>query len=724
MNRWPAVLAVLILLPAAAAVSWMDASGDQRLGRPTHYEDAEPQYQWFDADGASWYGNVDLVSASIEETAADLVFTIEVAGEGDDPPPVPGGPSFDEFVHGFSFQFREREYLVGFTQGFFGGGDLMISLLSRFDVFGQELYFPSFHAAPATVQGSGWTGVLPKAVFRDENLVPLREGDHLEKISLFASNNDISFGGPTDFCPDVPGQPTDPPGFAYCAWVVRDEATDLGSLEVKVTPPGVGHLFLRIPEPYRMSNGLATTYLFEADLRNLEEVEDTVTLQVSDVPKDWEVRLPSSVRFSGKGDGSVPVAVTVPFSHVHGQSHFMTLSAVSRLNASAIVETGFGVIFADPPQPAGHHDTLYFHGEDFCPPDFGFSCAQAYMNAEPDPAEPRYSNGRFVNEVDGYPPYYDFSDPDQATLPAVRTWDIPLSPQLGIGVDFDVSKRGTLTTALRFDEAWAGDVEATLLLRSYGQDRVTHRTLAAGITQGVDFPAGQAVSVDVELGVDPAADIIHFSQGQNLVLYVNVTDTTGTPWQLRYGDAWMVMDETQMLLPLLDYHEPVDLSGLRFADLQIERLNQTLKYVNPGKTTLFVFNVTNIGTRQATMDWEVAGPERFAAWARVAPAATHLAPGGNGTVVVRIAPPADAVEGDVAELLLVGTMRQDPATQLFGRLVAAVTTQDEIPDEAGAADMLEGAAKKANDANQKDSPAPPMLVAVALAVAVVARRRN
>ncbi len=705
------LLVALLLLPAASAVTWDDDTSDQRLGYATHYENGEPSYHWVDAGEQGWYEVVDIVSATVDETASDIVFTLIPAGTGTDGPPA--GPEFNEFVHGFSYEYKgETRHVAFFTDR---GDTPIIAHARSFEIFGSNIVFPSGWLRPAMeLDGGGWRGSLPKDTFRDENQIPMREGDVMEDIRVFAHDNDFFNSGPLIFGPPcAEPEPTGPALYGPCPWTAVDEM-DGSSFTVELTPPGVGHVFLRIDEPYRLSNGLATTYLFEADLHNLEAIDDTIVLQVSDLPNGWEVRHPATATFSGKGSQTIPIALTVPFSHQHGNSHYMRLSAISQHNESAIVESQFGIIFADPPQPAGHHDTLWFYGIDYCDGNFG-GCAQATMNAGSEPSENRW--GRPVDEIPGDAGFRSpFTEPAQ---PAVRSWDIWLDPSLGIGLDFDLSRQGTLAVDIRFDDDWAGTLDAALMLERYDWENDDWSTTKLGSGQ-TDVTAGAGSTQSLQLAMDflPAADLIPYQSGQNLVLLLNATDTSGVPGYLKNGDATLLTPESWMQLPLIDYHEEVDLSGLDFAELTIERLNGTFRYVNPGGTTVFGFKVGNVGPT-ATIDWELVGQEDMLDWATLTPASSRVPTDGNATVVVRVQPPADAEEGDVLELLLVGTERET-GTPLYGRLTAYVTTEIELEDESAVAEQLEKEA--AETADGKDSPLPLLLVVAGLGLAVLRRR--
>ncbi len=719
------LLLAILLLPLAQAVTFDDAVGDQRIGYITHYENGEPQWQWIDADDQGWYQNVDVQKVDITETEEDLVFTMRIGSmDVDQPPGAEAGPAFEEFAHIIAFTLGGEEHHVGFVEDIFFDTGIVLAPLSKIDfsILG-TLYFPRiFQSSPADTlaDGAGWTASLPKSLFRTADLIPLREGMVLEDIRVGALENEFTFSGTTAGCPNAQ---TDPPGLPFgggwCYWTVEDLSPDpAGLYEVELTPPGVGHLFLRMEAPIRLSNGLATTYLFEARLHNLEPIEDKVRLQVSDVPDGWEVRLPSTATFTGEAEQTIPIAVTVPFSHQHGASHFMELTAISTTDPTIVLEDGFGVIFADPPQPAGHHDTLWFHGEDPCGEQFngGRGCPYVFMNAAKDPGDRRFFDSRVVDEYWQSTRFYEPLDPSQAEEPARIDWVVDMSPSLGIGLDFDTSKPARFEVGLKFENDFQADLDAALVLYDFVDDRMTR--LAEGSTEAA-FTAGTGSIVEFELDVLPDADLLPFQPGRTLVLFVNATDTSGLPWYVQRTDAAMLLDDTELQLPLIDYHEEVDLSGLSFADLQIKRLNHTFKGVNPGNTTLFGFQVDNLGQAKATLDWQIVGSDPFTSWATIQPVVTHVGAGKNGTVVVSVKAPADAVEGDAAELLLVGTSREDPDVQLFGRMTAYVVEDDEIPDESVHVQELVEEAEKQNKASKK-SPLPLVLVLAAL---LLARRR-
>jgi hypothetical protein len=696
------------------------------MGTATHYENGEAQYDWRETDALGWYRGIDLLSASIEETPSSLRFTFEVAdfeSEQATPSRVGFTPYFEEWVRGVTFDLEGQPYTVGVIQDPFGG-DMVLASLYDFSFPGVgNYYFPDFRTvAPAVPleSSAGWTGEIEKRWLRTPELIPLREGHVLENIRMFASNT--GFSGAFTPCPDADtASPGSPPRVAICtATVVDDSGTEpIGRLEVVETPPGVGHIFMRMQAPYRFSNGLATTYLFEAQVYNLEAMADDVVLQVSEIPPGWDVRAPAIASFEGAGMQTIPIAVTVPFSHQHGSNHLMSLTAVSQLNQSAAIDQPFGVIFADPPQPAGHHNTLWFHAEDPCGEDFagGQGCPRLYMNAAQDP-EPLYRNSRWVDEVSsGSGVMISASNP---AAPAKAFWDVRLAPSLRVGLELDAAKEGTLKFALRTGYDWTARIDAEVVLYDFASG--SHTQLLQGSITDVALAAGTAKSIDITMII--TADKLRYSPapGQGLLLRINATDESGLPGNAKPGNVFFITDESTLSLPLLDFHEDVDLAGLEFSNLQIDRISERLKAVNPGKTTVFEFNVTNLGTGRATLDWTIAGPDHFVGWAKAAPSTSHLKANSSGVVIVRADVPKSAVDGETAELLLVGTSRQDANVQVFGRLVVAVREGADIPDEATAANALVGDAVSAND-KQKESPGPGLLAALAALGLLVRRRR-
>lgn len=704
MRWW---LALLLVLPMAQAAQWEDAPADQEYGRTLAITDAGPQEHWENIGQYGWYPQADVLAASLTETASHIIFDVTLAATDADPmtEQPPGSDAPYAWKYEWTFDFKGERLVAGFERFGDDPDDVWFHILERLET-GPGFISISYRAiwwAEAKDDAPGYRAVVPKWVFRDSDHIPIREGDKLEDLRFGAADG-AYFHNDAVPCPNTqPQQPWQLLIGSDCGWRVRDlmqNGDTLGDFEVKLTPPGVGHLFMRMEDPIRLSNGLATTYLFEAVVHNLEDTADDVLVQVTGIPKKWDVYSPAVVSFAGKGQQTIPIAVSVPFEHQHGVENFMELSVVSSRDSTAALTTWFGVFFADPAQPGGHHNTLYFHSD----PESDF---WGWMNTDQNDEEGA------KNPLAAW---------DVEFIEGTRYgWEIWLSPGLGMGLDFDTAKTGELVFDLETPLQFDGDVNADLVLWDWDTDA---RTLVASGTSPASFAGGAPTEVRIDLTPEAFADRIRPQPHANLVLLVNATSATPTPpvfFRFEDGPKFHTQDAT-MRLPLIDYHDDVDLSGLQVAAFNMEAINGTFRSVNPGKTSVIAFNVTNLLDTKATIDWELKGVDPFIGWSKLGPTTSKLVPGGNGTVVIRYTPPESASKSDIAEFVLIGKAREDTNRQVFARMTFFVNTNKDIPDESAYGDELENIAAKSNAAGDKESPGIPLLAALA-AIAIVLRRR-
>jgi PGF-CTERM protein len=136
------------------------------------------------------------------------------------------------------------------------------------------------------------------------------------------------------------------------------------------------------------------------------------------------------------------------------------------------------------------------------------------------------------------------------------------------------------------------------------------------------------------------------------------------------------------------------------------------------------YTVANLLNEKQTIAWSISGSK--SEWATLVPDETLVPCAGQGRVVVAASPPEEARNGEVAELLLLGTSKQDTGRQVFVRLTAYVNTRDDISDESHLAQEIAEDVKKQNDSLKKDSPGFEIAAVVAglLAIGVMLLRRE
>lgn len=686
--RWRtwAVAAVLLVMPSAAAAAWDDPAADHEVGYTALSQFDDGSYVWSPGEETGWYPQVDLVGASITEPNAETIrFEVEVASkepEGSEPHEM----EYTRYEFRFTYHGQNRSLLMTHIWEL----DMAVGSLRAMD---GDRWRTDFSATGNATE-TGWYVDVPKFDFRDARLVPIRAGDVLEDIRVVSETDQSSTYSPCYMRPENP---------PHC-WKARDAIADgvvLGDYEVVKSPPHVGHLELMAAEPLRSSNGLATTYIFELVLFNLGPEDDRALLAVDEVPQDWQINMPLLVDVPGESTVPIPVAVTVPFTHLHGNAHFVNITATSQRDPDVLGKQTIGVVWTETPQPAGHHPVLYLHGAD----------DHSWMNTL---AEDPDGETDARDRASGYSAYFGLQDASYS-----YRFRVNLDPPLQSGLDFDVSR--VVKTSLAFE--FPVDVEPTILVElvRHNETGVTHRIgsaeVAAPSTNGIE-------AYEPDLEVAATADRIPYERDTNLRLDITINFTLEGGGFLPGDDEnpapLLLPEESEVHLPLVEFVELPDealLSSLtKFA---LSTRTETEKRVNPGDVVAFGFVVKNKGEDADTLDWKLLGSNT--AWATVHPASTTVPAGGNSTIAVAIQPPAHAVEGEHAQILLFGQSRDDANAQVFVQMLAQVTTAEDLESEDELAAQLRGEAERSR---AQGIPVPGFVTLVALGGALHLIRRR
>lgn len=698
--RWsvPALALLLIALPfpaegQEAAPLLTDPAGDVRLGdQPT-------------PPGA--FAGVDMRSLAVTETddAFRFIVTMEAM-----PPPSEVRDSGRGAIIEFTHNGRIFQLLIGHVNT--GAGELRPAYL-RFrdtedgawnDLWWRDPYTQvdaQSRTIFADVPRGDLSDALGAAPYRGRSLTSI----HASSIELagFFSEFCCIFGiGAT-----VPAR-------------VHDEMPDgaTGEYQVAIGPEQSGTARLFSPEPYRASNGEATTFLFKAIGQNVGDKADRFTLRASGVPAGWRVNLPVPALILEPGaQAEVPVALTVPFAHDHGTVKSFLVEMTGQSDPNNVGRARFGVRYLAIPQPAGHHDTVWFHshgwGEfsDRFDPVLGPG-GYVSMNAlEQDAADqgkpiaPMTINTR----TDATPPYDEYS------------WCIRLNPTLQIGLDFDLARVGTIRVPLRTtgplqQAVLSGQISLQPATSSLHDEWSCYRRasnlvpLAELNGTAVDVGAGTEAVLTAEVQPLPGADIVPHARGQDLLLLLQVRAVT-VPNALGWGaQAPWLQPGGVMQLPLLEYHDPVTASLSTASGPQLLALGPQERKANVGDTVLFEVSAANAGDAARTIMLNITGVNE--SWA--SPPAPLVVPAhatATAQIVVRI--PADAADGEAADLLLEAREAASGAASLLRLRVVADGSQD-WPDDLAKLATVE----------EKSSPAASLLaLVVVLGAAMLLRRR-
>lgn len=681
----------------------------------------------------------DLVALSVEETLTDLTFRLQVASLSASPEV----PLFESTRYTVNFAhegvvYRVMLFRMATPEAAEYGGRLYV--LDK----GRDAYSP-LEALVVSADPSSNTisAAVPRVLVLDrEGAAPfpgrVLSGFRAESSSLGLSDRPVWLG---------------PAGYQEMAPTgVRDAMPNAGNgtldFAIRLGLQQTGDARLKADVPARASNGEATTFVYPVNATNLGPAQ-RFTLATAGVPSAWQVDLPSElVEIAANTTVILPIVVSMPFAHQHGAFEGFTLEMSGLDDPTDVGRVQLGVRFVQPPQPAGHHDTQYLHtfmpdGQDQFSQAFttvfGFDPNQMYFNTltpDEDPNDSKMPVGGFTigGGMTGVP-----------TVPPTTTytWTVPLSPGLALGLDFDLARVGDMRIAVNTVVPMTG---ATLTGRvvhtipdardcdgGFGRDRdeecryddyffgagthVTAATIGPSAAQDVGANTNGA-TFQAPIVATPAGDYLPFHPDATLGLMLNLTFTTVDPFV--GPDTAPKIAGGQIVLPLLEYHDPVDQVFSTLSSLMIAVRGEQQRLVNPGKTALFDLELMNHGDGTASYDLELTGPNQQ--WAQIlGDRRVTIQGGASRSLGVAVTVPPKAFDGDAADLVLAAVDTRDPAARTLARLVATVDTEAEHPDDAALVPGLESRLSK------KDTPAPGLpltvLALAALALAFSRRRR-
>lgn len=445
---------------------------------------------------------------------------------------------------------------------------------------------------------------VPFGLVRDALGVPIASGTSIENV-IASSFHDY------DDPEHEPGETT----------VMADRMPDegAGSYLVKFPAPPLGTLDIQLPQPTRASNGNAGAITFPIQISNRGEEEATVTLSPGALPEGWTVSLlDTALDVAPAASVQTLVFVWLPGGHVHGGSQQVEVTIDSQV-LPAPVTVKLEVQFTPVPNPAGHHPVLYIHATNASQAASaasavtGITGARAFMSTlKEDPGD----SGQPV------PP---------GPTPLGSGWLVPLSPALGLGLDFvpgreialdlsfDVSHPYTFSDVTLYAELQLADAEERIILARGGQEAVS---------------IGGAASFQFVLGQTAQADLQPPEPGRNLELIVTAT----TPDRVN-GIAFPRLTGGSMRLPLLEYQDPVPDS-----DGQIQLTTASPVIAPPGSTVTFDVGIRSNSTEPLAVAIDLVGD--LPGWgAKRSTPELNLPAEASRTIQVSLAVPQDAIDG-------------------------------------------------------------------------------
>lgn len=496
-------------------------------------------------------------------------------------------------------------------------------------------------------------------------------------------------------------------------WQLQDRMPDTGIGEVTfpimLGLTQTGHARLTSNEPYRASNGEATTFLYTVNATNQGSAPDVFGLAAVGIPNGWIVDMPlAGVSLAGGESVPVPVLVSTPFAHAHGGTAEFTLEMRSTTDTSSVGRVELGVRYLEIPQPAGHHDAIYLHSlANTQTASFNSVFAALFQ-----PSGSVYFNTLETDDSADEVPVSAFAGLGTAEF----TWMIPLEPTLRMGMDWDMDSLGQaaleIQSPLPIQDA---TLSGTFLLRQAGEGgrffTDSGTPLATFGQTGVSWGPGSNQGFDLEITPLEAADYIPYAASNELWLRIELSGTgislfnQNTVPSLQPG-GWFQ-------LPLFEYEDDISdafdaLSGARLA-----AVSPATRDANPGDVIVFEVDVSASDAAAGTYRLELTG--QGVEWATItSPASVSAGPAPVRTTV-RVDVPPGAEDGDRADLFLQAVHSSDPQRRGLIRLVVDVDTDAEHDDDSAIAGT--------GDDGKKNTPLPLGLGLAALGAALVLRRR-
>lgn len=673
------------------------------------------------------FDHIDILQVVVGEET-DTEFKIALHLTALDPPATNSGFPFRLLF--FSYGSLDWLVFVGGCRQFGGDGEAEVAgcLMYRDNPAAQPRQVKTI---PAEKADGAFVFTINKQDIFNEQRLPAQYGQTLTNIYAYASQTYAT----TQFLPsaDVVGSVS-----------AFDRAPDGGVSKVDYVfnrgSGGHGALGLTAPDPIRVSNGEATTIVYMSTLHNEGETDLNVQLSTRDARPDWLIRVPALVAVPARSSVDFPVVLTMPFSHDHGKTVMFTVRADAIEDAKSFAELKLGVWWTDVPQPSAHHNgELWFHS---APADFGgfpdvaaaaVPFKQYWFNSieeDPNPLANDEDAPAFFNDY-FFCPYTGGSptpDPANCRTPPnfTSSWFFPLSPSLLIGLDFDLARTGLLLSnvvaslpasqATMFVELRYCDPTVGATRGQGGFQNATScnnfQTILATGSLTKTLTARQASLFEVPLTVEPTADYLPFKRGANIGLRVRLETDVPQNLVLTEPRPTFQVKSSRLYLPLIEFHDTLAEEYLELGAVKVSPLDPYEKKVNAGRTTLFRFEVESNDEHVQHLRLDIEGVN--ADWATVpGPRELTLNPKQKANFTIAIAAPADAVDEERAELVVVAQSLDEPAVSGIGRMRATVVSGEDIPDESALIQTVEKTA----------TPGPgPLGVIIAAALAVIGAR--
>ncbi len=680
------------------------------------------------------FPNVDIVEAGILEETADMVtFYVQVRGiEEGSQNPLP----FSDPDYRIHFRFGDQGYRVrmdtALVNVFNDAMGRSGTILGALELQVGETSFRNLASAEVTIDygTERIMAAVPRSPIVDENQAPLGLGRTL--TDFYATSQSM---GQFAFPVGQTSQGGDPAFYAGPprAWdQVPDAIT--GELPSYTMVTGEvrqkGGLVSGSADPVRWTNGEASTIVFDVRVANTGDADIPLKVSVTGADPKWTLAFSDSITVPATKAANVTILVTIPFSHNHGALHTFDARFESP-DGAHFSSTMLGVYWPLVPQPAGHHDRLWFHS--------------LVETDENNPFSSLFGGGThsWMSALETETADTGVPIPAQFTIPpntftggkAIAYWRIPLEPELRMGLDFRTDDVGTLELSLNFpvtvvDPQVFARLEHATVPQQQGrggpggnnQGPTQQTELATGQSELMSGPVDGSRTFTLELETAPEADDVPYTPGNNLFLTVFMEATwlagagQGDPGAISPSIA---PSSSWLRLPLDEYEVPLDLNFQTDGAIELKpTADGQQKSVNPGRTTVYAFDMVYHGSDVADFIIEVSGTH--ADWASVVgDEAFSLEAHGSRQVGLAVKAPKDAKAGDFADLTFTVRDRDNAAVKAGLNTRTLIVSGTEIPDEDLRAQGLTNELTTA-----KESPGLPFVMLVAaLAIAMLRRRQ-
>jgi hypothetical protein len=348
-----AAMALLLALPAPAAAQTGEPGATRLVEDPAG--DVKVTVQGTPADPGGHWAATDLKSLDVVESVDDFTFTLGVAAlKPSSEVPLLETSQYDiQFLHHDRVfdVFLFRQVIQTATYG---------AYLSAYDPALDRYDQLSGFVAPTVDEGAA---TMQVAFARDLFLDHAGNAPHPEVPFTgwhVQARGGFQIGGGNSCIASA----CFPSPEMHVSDAMPDQGNATLDLAIRFGIQQSGRARLASENPTRSSNGEATTFVYQVEAISAMAGNETFQLAASGLPAGWEAKLPAQhILVPGNSSVLFPVLLTVPFAHAHGTYQKFLLELRSQSDPGSVGRIQLGVRFSNPPQPAGHHNTLWLHAQ-------------------------------------------------------------------------------------------------------------------------------------------------------------------------------------------------------------------------------------------------------------------------------------------------------------------------------------------------------------------------